>query len=71
MVFAAWVSELRAYRRRDPSFKVAIATAAKAEAEHAQSDLLDGEIMIGEFVDGRMVENAGPVEAEIHQLLHG
>jgi len=42
------LSELRAYRSSDPSFKAAIATAAKAEAEHGQSDPLDGEIVIGE-----------------------
>jgi hypothetical protein len=65
------LSELRAYRRRDPGFKAAIATAAKAESEHGQSDPLDGEVVIGELVDGRVVEKAGPVEAEIHQLLHG
>lgn len=61
---------LRAYRRRDPSFKSAIAAAAQAEAEHHQSDPLDGEIVIGELVDGRVAE-LGPVAAEIHQLLHG
>ena len=65
------LSELRAYRRRDPSFKAAIATAAKAEAEHGQSDALDGEVVIGELIDGRLVEEPGPVTAEIHQLLHG
>jgi len=65
------LSELRAYRRRDPIFKAAIATAAKAEAEHGQSDSLDGDVVIGELVDGRLVEEPGPVAAEIHQLLHG
>ena len=65
------LSELRAYRRRDPSFKAAIVTVAKGEAEHRQSDPLDGEVVIGELVDGRVVEETGPVEAEIHQLLHG
>jgi predicted DNA-binding protein len=63
---------LRAYRRRDPSFKSAIAAAAKAEAEHRQSDPLDGEVVIGELVDGRLTQQEpGPVAAEIHQLLHG
>jgi len=64
-------SELRAYRRRDPSFEAAIARAAKAEAEHGQSDALDGELVIGELIDGRLAEEPGPVAAEIHQLLHG
>jgi predicted transcriptional regulator len=69
------LSELRAYRRRDPSFKAAIATAAKAEAEaeaeHGQSDALDGEVVIGELIDGRLVEEPAPVAAEIRRLLHG
>jgi predicted DNA-binding protein len=62
---------LRAYRRRDPRFNAAIAAAAKAETRHRRSDPLDGEVVIGELVDGCMAEEPGPVEAEIHQLLHG
>ena len=62
---------LRAYRRRDPSFKSAIAAAAKAEAEHHQNDPLDGKVVIGEFIDGQVTREIGPVEAEIRQLLHG
>ena len=65
------VAALRAYRRRDPRFKAAIATAAKAEAKHGNKDPLDGDVVIGDLVDGRLVEEPGPVEAEIHQLLHG
>jgi predicted transcriptional regulator len=62
---------LRAYRRRDPAFKHAIAAAAKAEAQHGRSDPLDGEIVIGELVDDELVETLGPVQTEIHRLLRG
>jgi predicted DNA-binding protein len=65
------LTALRAYRRRDPGFKAAIAAAAKAEATHGQSDPLDGEVVVGELVDGRVAEETGPVAAEIHQPLHG
>ena len=46
-------------------------SAAKAEAEHGQSDPLDGEVVIGELVDGRVAQETGPVATEIHRLLHG
>ncbi len=65
------LSALRAYRRRDPGFKAAITAAAKAEAQHGRSDPLDGEVMIGELVDGKVSQETGPVAAEIHRLLHG
>jgi predicted DNA-binding protein len=62
---------LRAYRRRDPNFKEAIAAAAKAEAQYVNSDPVEGQVVIGELVEGQVVEEAGPVLTEIHQLLHG
>ena len=65
------LATLRAYRRRDPAFKQAIAAAAKAEAQHGRSDPLDGEIVIGELVDDELVEDLGPVQTEIHRLLRG
>lgn len=65
------LTALRAYRQRDPAFKAAIASAAKAEAKHGHSDPLDGEVVIGEVVDGKVTRETGPVSAEIHQLLHG
>jgi predicted DNA-binding protein len=67
----ATLATLRAYRRRDPSFKEAIAAAAKAEAHHGNSDPVEGEVVIGEIVEGQLVEEVGPVQSEIHQLLHG
>ena len=65
------LTALRAYRRRDPAFHSAIAAAAKAEAEYGHSDPLDGEVVLGELVGGRVAVETGPVAAEIHQLLHG
>ena len=65
------LATLKAYRRRDPTFKQAIAAAAKAEAQHGRSDPLEGEIVMGELVDGELVEDAGPVQSEIHRLLRG
>ena len=65
------LATLRAYRRRDPNFKDAIVAAAKAEAQYAQSDPVEGQVVIGELIEGRLVEEAGPVQTEIHQLLHG
>jgi predicted DNA-binding protein len=65
------LTALRAYRGRDPGFKAAIAAAARAEAEHDRCDPLDGEIVLGELVDGRVAVETGPVATEIHQLLLG
>lgn len=65
------LAALRAYRERDPAFKTAIETAAKGEAAHRQSDPIDGEMLIGELIDGRVIQETGPVVAEIRQLLHG
>ena len=65
------LTALRAYRRRDPGFKAAIATLAKAEAAHGLSDPLDGEVVIGELVDGQLMQETGPVATEIRRLLHG
>jgi predicted transcriptional regulator len=65
------LASLRAYRRRDPDFKQAIAATAKAEAQHGRSDPLDGEIVVGELVDDELVPDLGPVQTEIHRLLRG
>ena len=44
----ATLATSRAYRRRDPSFKEAIAAVAKAEAQHAKIDPVEGEIESGD-----------------------
>jgi predicted DNA-binding protein len=67
----ATLDTLRAYRLRDPNFKEAIAATAKAEAQYADSDPVEGHVVIGELVEGHLAEEAGPVLTEIHQLLHG
>jgi predicted transcriptional regulator len=68
---ASTLASLRAYRRRDPRFKRAIAAAAKAEALYGDQDPVEGTVVIGELVDGQRSEPAGPVQSEIRQLLHG
>ncbi len=64
-------SNLRAYRQRDPDFEEAIAAFAKAEAEFGKDDPAEGKVMIGKLVNGHLVEEAGPIEKEIDQLLNG
>ncbi len=65
------LATFRAYRRRDPEFEAAIGAVAKAEAQHATSDPVEGHFVIGRLVDGQLVEDAGSVQREIRQLLHG
>ena len=60
------LERLRAYRRRDPGFKKAIA--AFVEAEATLQDSLEGEPIKGRIVDGRL-EPAGPVQSRIRELL--
>lgn len=68
---AKTLASLRAYHRRDPKFKRAIAAAAQAEAQHGREDPVEGTVVIGELVDGKLVSDTGPVQSEIHHLLHG
>lgn len=65
----ASLDKLRAYRRRDPHFEAAIAAFAKAEAESGKADPVEGKVVIGELVNGRLVQGTGPVRTEIHRLL--
>lgn len=69
----ATLARLRDYRERDPNFEEAIARVARAEADLGKNDPVEGEIVIGTFVDGRFVEEEkrGPVQTEIDQLLNG
>lgn len=60
------LERLRAYRRRDPGFKKAIAAFVEAEATH--QDPLEGEPVKGRIVDGRL-EPVGPVQSRIRELL--
>ena len=68
------LGKLRAYRRRDPHFERAIERVVEAEAQMGKSDPAQGKVVIGELVDGRLVDpphaqDAGPVQAEVHRLL--
>jgi hypothetical protein len=57
---------LRAYRKKDPGFKRAIA--AFVEAEASLEDPLEGEPKEGQFVEGQL-KPAGPVQTKIRDLL--
>lgn len=53
------LARLRAYRARDPHFEEAITAAVEAETQHGQDDPAQGEVVIGQLVNGQSVE---PVE---------
>src|ERR1700685_4314014 len=52
----ATLASLRAYRRRDPRFKDAIAAVVDAEATLGKEDPAEGEVVIGKLVNGQLVE---------------
>jgi len=64
---------LRAYRERDPGFRSAIAELVDTEA--TLEDPLEGELVEGQFLDGRLSpadpahRPAGPVQSKIRELL--
>ncbi len=69
------IAKLRAYRRRDPQLERAIESIVDAEAQMGKNDPAQGKVVIGELVNGRLVEppqaqDAGPVQAEVHRLLN-
>lgn len=69
------LAKLRAYRQRDPHFEGAIERAVDAEARMGESDPAQGKVVIGELVDGQLVEpphaqGAGSVQAEVHRPLN-
>jgi len=57
---------LREYRKQDPGFERALD--AFVEAEAILEDPLEGEPIIGDFIDGQF-EPAGPVQSKIRELL--
>ncbi|HEY5329604.1 MAG TPA: hypothetical protein VIJ79_06950 [Acidobacteriaceae bacterium] len=61
------LERLRAYRKRDPEFKAAMADFVQAEL--AEEDPMDGVPVRGEFVAGEFVE-AGPAQKKIRELLN-
>jgi hypothetical protein len=60
------LERLRAYRERDPQFRRA--RKAFVEAEASADDLLEGEPIEGQLVNGR-VEPIGPVQRKIREIL--
>ena len=71
----ATLASLRAYRKRDPHFKNAIAAFVDAEARLGKGDPVEGKVVIGKLVNGQLVEerpteSASHVQAEIHRLLN-
>jgi hypothetical protein len=60
------LADLRAYRKRDPGFRRAIAEYVEAEA--SIEDPLEGEPMEGQFVKGQF-KPAGRVQTKIRELL--
>jgi len=60
------LARLRAYRERDPEFRDAKAKFVESEAR--LEDPLEGELIKGQLVDGRLVP-VGPVQSRIRELL--
>jgi hypothetical protein len=60
------VAALREYRKQNPGFERALD--AFVEAEATLDDPLEGEPIIGDFVDGEF-KPAGPVQSKIRELL--
>jgi hypothetical protein len=57
---------LAAYRKQDPGFERALDEFVETEA--TLEDPLEGEAMIGDFIDGQF-KPAGPVQSKIRELL--
>jgi hypothetical protein len=67
------LARLRAYRAHDPHFREAIAAAVETEAQHGRDDPAQGEVVMGELVNGQLVESAeqtASVQSKIHRLLN-
>jgi len=69
------LASLRAYRRRDPHFKDAIAAVVDAEATLGKEDPAEGKVVMGRLVDGKLVEapaaeGVNPLRAELRRLLN-
>jgi hypothetical protein len=60
------LARLRAYRENDPELQRA--TAAFVESEATLDDPLEGEVIEGQFRDGKLVP-AGPAQSKIRELL--
>jgi hypothetical protein len=67
------LASLRAYRKHDPDFEMAIAAVASAEARYGKEDPAEGDVVVGKLVNGPLVEeqSSGPIQSEIRKLLDG
>ncbi len=71
----ATLTNLRAYRQRDPHFDETIAAFVDAEARLGKEDPAEGKVIIGKLVNGQLVEEraiegASPLQAAIRRLLN-
>ena len=72
----ATLTNLRAYRQRDPHFDETIAAFVDAEARFlGKEDPAEGKVIIGKLVNGQLVEEraiegASPLQAAIRRLLN-
>jgi hypothetical protein len=62
----AHLASLRAYRNKDPGYGRAIDAFVNAEA--SIEDPLEGDLVEGQFIDGKF-EPAGPAQSKIRDLL--
>jgi len=67
------LASLRAYRERDPDFEQAIEAFARAEARYGKEDPAEGEVVVGELVNGQLQDEpaSDSVQSEIRKLLDG
>ena len=71
----ATLASLRAYRKRDPHFRTAVAEFVDAEARFGKEDPAEGKVVIGKLVNGQLVEvqaaeGTGPIQTEIRRRLN-
>lgn len=69
------LASLRAYRRRDPNLKEALASVVDAEAALGREDPVEGKVVIGKLVGGKLIEmppaeGTSPLRAELRRLLN-
>ena len=69
------LASLRAYRRRDPHLKEALASVVDAEAALGREDPVEGKVVIGKLVGGKLIEvppaeGTSPLRAELRRLLN-
>ncbi len=71
----ATLASLRAYRLSDPDFEKAIAGFVDAERKIGKDDPVEGQVVIGELVNGQLVEaratgDAGTIHSTLRAILN-